>query len=145
MYGSKQSLKTWFDGFTTFVKSQGCQGHYDHTLFTERSVSGEIVVLIVYVDDIVLLEDDTTEITRLKKKMADDFEIEGLENLKYFLGIEVGRSREGISVSQRKYTIDLLKEIGMTRCRPANTPIELNVKLGDSIDKVPLIKKGINV
>lgn len=56
-------------------------------LFSRRSVFGKIVVLIVYVDDIVLLGDDTTEIIRLKKKMADEFEIKDLGNVKYYLGM----------------------------------------------------------
>lgn len=115
LYGLKQSPRAWFERFTTFVKSQGfTQGHSNHTLFTKRSVSGKIAVLIVYVDDIVLSRDDIAEITRLKKKMADEFEIKDLGNLKYFLGMEVAKSREGISVSQWKYTLDLLKETCMT-------------------------------
>ena len=73
--------------------------------------------------------------------MADEFEIKDLRNLKYFLGMEVGRSREGISVSQRKYTIDLLKETSMIGCKPADTPMECNAKLGDSVDKVPVNKE----
>ena len=73
--------------------------------------------------------------------MEDEFEIKDLGNLKYFLGMEVARSREGISVSQQKYTIDLLKETSKTGCRPADTPIECNAKLGDSIDKVPVNKE----
>ena len=80
--------------------------------FEVKSVSGKVAVLIVYVDDIVLSGDDTAEINKLKQKMADEFEINDLGNLKYFLGMEVTRSREGIFVSQRKYTIDLLKETG---------------------------------
>ncbi|TYK08631.1 molybdenum cofactor sulfurase isoform X11 [Cucumis melo var. makuwa] len=63
------------------------------------------------VDDIMLFGDDTVEIIRLKKKMGDEFEIKGLGNLKYFLGMEVAISKEGISVSQRKQTFDLLAEI----------------------------------
>ena len=47
----------------------------------------------MYVGDIVLLGEDTAEINKLKQKMADEFEIKDLENLKYFLGIEVARSR----------------------------------------------------
>ena len=45
--------------------------------------------------------------------------------------MEVARSKKGIVVSQRKYVLDLLKETGMSGCRPANTPIDPNQKLGD--------------
>ena len=48
--------------------------------------------------DIVFSGDDTAEITRLKKKMVDEFEIKDLGNVKYF-GIEVARSGEGISLT----------------------------------------------
>ncbi|KAL0556912.1 hypothetical protein IC582_005429 [Cucumis melo] len=128
--------------FTTFVKSQGySQGHSDHTLFTKASKTGKIAILIVYVDDIVLTGDDQTEISLLKQRMGDEFEIIDLENLKYFLGMDVARSKEGISVSQRKYTLDLLTETGMLGCRPADTPIEFNCKLGNSDDQVPVDKE----
>ncbi|KAA0051254.1 Cysteine-rich RLK (RECEPTOR-like protein kinase) 8 [Cucumis melo var. makuwa] len=86
--------------FTTFVKSQGySQEHSDHTLFTKVSKTGKIAILIVYVDDIVLTRDDQTETNKLKQRMGDEFEIKELGNLKYFLGMEVARSKEGISVS----------------------------------------------
>ncbi|KAA0041199.1 Copia protein [Cucumis melo var. makuwa] len=53
------------------------------------SKAGKITMLIVYVDAIILSGDDTAEIIQLKKKMGDEFEIEYLGSLKYFLGIEV--------------------------------------------------------
>ncbi|TYK04990.1 putative mitochondrial protein [Cucumis melo var. makuwa] len=97
--------------FTTFVKSQWySQGHSEHILFTKVSKTRKIAILIVYVDDIVLTGDDPIEISQLKQRMGDEFEIKDLENLKYFLGMEVARSKEGNFVSQRKYTLDLLTE-----------------------------------
>ncbi|KAA0054215.1 putative mitochondrial protein [Cucumis melo var. makuwa] len=90
-------------------------------------------------------KDDIAKITRLKKKMGDEFEIKDLENLKYFLGIEVARSRKGISASQRKYTLDLLKETGMIRCKPADAPMEFNAKLGIMLTKFLLIKRSIDI
>ncbi|TYK27697.1 putative mitochondrial protein [Cucumis melo var. makuwa] len=76
------------------------------------------------------------EIIQLKKKMGFEFEIKDLRNLKYFLKMEITRSREGILVSQRKYTFDLLTEIGLLGCRPADTPIEFNAKLENSGDRL---------
>lgn len=45
--------------------------------------------------------------------------------------MEVSQSKRGIVISQRKYVLDLLKETGMSGCKPADTPIDANQKLGD--------------
>jgi hypothetical protein len=47
---------------------------------------------------------------RVKEKLVVDFEIKDLGFMRYFLGMEVARSKNGIVVSQQKYIIDLLKE-----------------------------------
>ncbi|TYK05749.1 Cysteine-rich RLK (receptor-like protein kinase) 8 [Cucumis melo var. makuwa] len=110
------------------------QGHSNHALFTKVSNIGKIVVLIVYVDDIVLTGDDQTEISQLKQRMGDEFKIKDLGNLKYFLRMEVAKSKECIFMSQKKCTLDLLTETGMLGCHPVDTPIEFNCKLGNSND-----------
>ena len=121
---------------TDFSLSSSLRG----TIRGPVSKAGKIIA-IVYVDDIVLSEDDIDEIVQLKKKIGFEFEIKDLGNLKYFLGIEVARSKEGISVSQRKCTLDLLTETGMLGCRPADTPIELNYKLRNFDDQIPVDKE----
>ena len=40
------------------------------------------------------------------------------------------RSGRGIFVSQRKYTLDLLRETGMSGCKPVEMPMDPNTKLG---------------
>ncbi|CAJ2672360.1 unnamed protein product [Trifolium pratense] len=130
LYGLKQSPRAWFEKFTYSMKKQGyIQGQADHTLFTKFSQDGKIAVLIVYVDDIVLTGDDIVEMARVKEKLALDFEIKDLGSMRYFLGMEVARSKDGIVVSQQKYILDLLKETGMSGCRPADTPMDPNAKL----------------
>lgn len=61
-----------------------------------------------------------------KKKLSKEFEIKELGELKYFLGIEVSKSEQGIMISQHKYVVDLLNETGMLGCKPASTPIKVN-------------------
>ena len=86
----------------------------------------------MYVDDIILTGKDVSEIERLKSSLAREFEIKDLGPIKYFLGMEVACSQKGLVVNQRKYILDRLKETGMSGCRPTDTPIDSNVKLGDS-------------
>ncbi|KAK2968523.1 hypothetical protein RJ640_022768 [Escallonia rubra] len=74
--------------------------------------------------------DDYEEMNRLKTILTKEFEIKDLGKLKYFLGMEVARSNKGISISQRKYTLDLLKETGMLGCKPVDTPMDPICKLG---------------
>ncbi|KAH9650093.1 protein kinase domain-containing protein [Citrus sinensis] len=130
LYGLKQSPRAWFERFGNVIKGHGySQSQADHTMFYKHSIEGKLAVLIVYVDDIILTGDDLVEICRLKKVLARDFEIKDLGNLKYFLGMEFARSKDGIVVSQRKYVLDLLEETGLLGCKAAETPIDPNMKL----------------
>ncbi|KAK3022770.1 hypothetical protein RJ639_046733 [Escallonia herrerae] len=69
-------------------------------VFYRKSTAG--VILLVYVDDIVITRDDCTGITSLKKFLQTKFHTKDLGQLKYFLGIEVTRTKKGIFLSQRK-------------------------------------------
>jgi len=99
-----------------------------------------MAILIVYVDDIILTGDDSEEILRLKRVMATEFEIKDLGTLKYFLGMEVARSKEGIVISQRKYILDLLNETGLLGCKPADTPMDSTKKMNRSEESIPVDK-----
>ena len=63
-----------------------------------------------------------------------------LKGLKYFLGIEVARSKQGIFLSQRKYILDLLTETGMLDCKPVDTPITQNERLSIQDNQTPTDK-----
>ncbi|RVW38065.1 hypothetical protein CK203_097269 [Vitis vinifera] len=95
--------------------------------FKERY--GKIVILIGYVDDTILTDHDNVELEKLKRKLANDFEIKDLGTLKYFIGMEFARFKEGIFVNQHKNVLDLLGETGLLGCKVAKTLIEPNLKL----------------
>ncbi|KAL9285763.1 putative RNA-directed DNA polymerase [Arabidopsis thaliana] len=99
----------------------------DNTLFTLPSQKG-IVVILVYVDDIIISGNDKVGIQDTKTFLKSVFDIKDLGELKYFLGIEVCRSKEGLFLSQRKYTLDLLAQVGKLGVKPAKTPLEDDYK-----------------
>ena len=124
LYGLKQSPREWFEKFTK-IMSFFCynQSNLDHTLFIKKG-QGKIIVLIIYMDDMIVTGNDEEEREAFQKYLSREFEMNDLRALKYFLGIEVSRSKEGIFLSERKYTLDLLHETGMIVCQPIDTPIE---------------------
>ena len=69
-------------------------------MFFKQSNNGRMTILIVCVDDIILTGDDTGEVERLKKVLATEFEVKDLGQMRYFLRMEVARSRKGISISK---------------------------------------------
>ncbi|KAK3000762.1 hypothetical protein RJ639_021564, partial [Escallonia herrerae] len=89
---------------------------------------------------LVVTGNDSDEKEALRKYLAKEFEIKDLGKLKYFLGIEVARSKEGIFVSQQKYVLDLLEETGKLGCRPSDTPIEPNHRLTEFVEGEPTDK-----
>ncbi|XP_029128789.1 uncharacterized protein LOC114916374 [Cajanus cajan] len=60
------------------------------------------------------------------------FKIKDLGDLSYFLGLEVVRNRTWIHLSQRKYTLDILSDIGMLACCPVSTPMDSSNRLSTS-------------
>ncbi|KAG8491024.1 hypothetical protein CXB51_014147 [Gossypium anomalum] len=135
LYRLKQSPKAWFERFTKVMLKLGYkQSQGDHTLFVKHSFSRGVTVLLVYVDDIIVTGDNLEGMENLKKCLVKEFEVKELGKLKYFLGIEVAHSREGIFISQQKYIVDLLTETGKLGCKPVETPIEVNHRLGNALE-----------
>jgi Reverse transcriptase (RNA-dependent DNA polymerase) len=100
LYGLKQSPRACFDRFSMTIKKLGYQQtNVDHTMFIQRK-DEKICILVVYVDDIVLIGNDSVEMKRLKASLVKEFEMKDLDELRYFLGIEVARSKKRVVLSQ---------------------------------------------
>ena len=70
----------------------------DHSVFYKCSKQSKIW-LLVYIDDIIIIGDDTQGIVMLKEFLQKKFNTKDLGPLKYFLGIEIARSSHGIALS----------------------------------------------
>ena len=101
---------------------------FDDSVFYRNSRSS-IILLVVYVDDIVIIESDSKGILSLKSFLHSQFDTKELGMLRYFLGIEVMRSKHGIFLSQRKYVLDLLSKTGKLGVKPCGYPMAPSVHL----------------
>ncbi|WZZ27561.1 hypothetical protein YC2023_010962 [Brassica napus] len=129
IYGLKQSPRAWYNKLSTTLNGRGFKkSELDHTLFTLSTPSG-MIALLVYVDDIIITGSDKEGIIATKEFLKSKFEIKDLGEMKYFLGIEICRSKEGLFMSQRKYTLDLLKGAGAYGGKTARMPMEDDYKV----------------
>ncbi|KAI3746928.1 hypothetical protein L6452_09370 [Arctium lappa] len=102
----------------------------DYTLFFKWS-GKDFIALLVYVDDIIIMGASSLLLQDFKNRLSSDFKLKDLGILKYFLGLEVARSKTGIFVSQRHYTLKLLEDDGLLASKPSKTPMDPNVLLND--------------
>ncbi|CAN1146609.1 Retrovirus-related Pol polyprotein from transposon TNT 1-94 [Linum perenne] len=129
LYGLKQASRRWFVKLTDALKFEGFkQSGADHSVFTYTTAAA-IVVLLVYVDDILLAGNDLTVIEGVKQKLHKHFKIKDLGILKYFLGLEIARTKSGIFMTQRKYCLELIEEAGFLDAKPTVIPADYKLKL----------------
>jgi len=113
LYGLKQAPRCWVSKLSAALKQFGfTQSRYNYSLFVLQKHKVQIVVL-VYVDDLVVGGNDHTTIIKFKYYLNNCFHMKDLGKLKYFLRVEVARSNSGIFLCQRKYALDIVKEIGL--------------------------------
>ena len=87
---------------------------------------GEMFVIGVYVDDIVLAGKSDKRMAEVKKALAMQFEVKDMGELHYFLGMKtVQDHKKGqIWISQPAYTESVLQKYGMEDAKPVATPVE---------------------
>ena len=79
-----------------------------HLIFYHHTSLGQCIYLIVYVDDIVITDNDQDGIKRLKQHLFIHFQTMNLRKLKYFLAIEIAQSKSDVVMNQRKYALEML-------------------------------------
>ena len=80
-------------------------GKVDTTLFTKK-LDGEIIICQVYVDDIIFGSSNEDYCKEFGELMSKEFKMSMIGEFTFFLGFQVKQMREGIFISQEKYTKD---------------------------------------
>ena len=106
LYGLKQSLRAWFAKFSSTISHLGyIASHYDFALFLHRTDKGTILLLL-YVDDMIIIDNNLSGIQELKDFLYQQFEMKDLVHLSYFWGLEIIHSTNELYITQVKYTLN---------------------------------------
>ncbi|EOY14035.1 Cysteine-rich RLK (RECEPTOR-like protein kinase) 8 [Theobroma cacao] len=129
LYGLKQAPRAWYEKLSKFLVEKGYdRGSIDTTLFIKRYLNNLIVVQI-YVDDIVFGATNEALCKNFAKEMQGEFEMSMMGELKYFLGLQLKQSEEGVFINQESYTHDMLKKFDMLKLKSISTPMSPSTKL----------------
>lgn len=83
-------------------------------------------VILTYADDLLITGNNIRHIQKTKEDLHCHFNISDLGELKYFLGLEITRTKNGLHVGQHKYALDIIKFTCLTDSKPAATPCTIN-------------------
>ena len=69
-------------------------------------------IILAYVDNLIIAEDDMEEICQMKENLSVCFQIKELGELNHFLGPKIDCTEKDLFLCQQKYVKDLLKNMG---------------------------------
>jgi hypothetical protein len=123
LYGLKQAPRVWYTRLSDFLISIGFSASKVDTSLFILFIGADIFYILVYVDGILLMGNNSAMLHRLIQLLSSEFKLRDLDVVHYFLGIEVLPTTMGLMLHQHKYILDILTRAGMTSCKPVDTPI----------------------
>ncbi|XP_019158436.1 PREDICTED: uncharacterized protein LOC109155158 [Ipomoea nil] len=132
LYGLKQAPRAWFKRLHDFLLTTGFSASKTDVSLFYYTAQDSRVFLLVYVDDIIMMANDTALLTTLLTRLSAAFKIRDLGQPGFFLGIQTLSVEGGLHLSQRRYMEDILTRAGMSDCKPLSTPASLSYSAAPS-------------
>lgn len=122
LYGLKQAPKCWNERLHSFLIQKGfVQSKSDFCLYILDNV-----YLLVYVDDIILMSKNQINLQNAYEFLKTEFNVKDLGEVSAYLGLDIVRTPDSISISQESAINRLLDKFNMIDCKGAETPMEVN-------------------
>jgi hypothetical protein len=102
MYGIKKAPRAWYSRLDKYLQQ---------TRFRKESANNNLYI------------------KKFAKNMQNEFEMSLLEEISFFLGLQIGQRNQGIFISQTKYIKEMINRFGMEDFKPVTTPMQTSCKL----------------
>ncbi|CAI7888101.1 unnamed protein product [Closterium sp. NIES-53] len=131
IYGLKQAPRCWYEKLEEVLVSGGFKtSQADHSLIL-LGEGEQLLLLLVYVDDILLFSPSMEQIERTQKLLMDNFKCKMLGDVHYYLGLQIERDveRRWLKVHQSHYISGVMERYGVTGGRTVMTLFPAGFKL----------------
>ena len=135
LYGLKQATRQWYEKLESFMLEHGFhKTQADHCVFVKRYDEGGFLILLLYVDDMLVVGQNSKKTVSLKKALRKSFAMKDLGPEKQILGIHLvqQRTKNMLWLSHEKYVTKVLQRFNMYNAKSIGSPLGLNCKLNSS-------------
>ncbi|CAJ2671557.1 unnamed protein product [Trifolium pratense] len=132
LYGLKQAPRQWYKKFESVMSEQGYKKTTsDHCVFVRKFSNDDFIILLLYVDDMLIVGKNISNIDRLKKQLGESFAMKDMGEAKQILGIRITRDRKEkkLWMSQEHYIKRVLQRFQMENSKAVSTPLATHFKL----------------
>ena len=110
----------------------------DHCIFINHNIS---IIVVVYMNDLLLVESTAESLQNLKNKFKDQFEMTSMSLAEDYLGIEISQQSDKITLTQSVFILEILERFGMKNSKPVPTPMKSEAQLNLDVVSKPLNNK----
>lgn len=131
----EQATRAWFDRLKmTLTQQWGFNNSKSNTSLFFKRVNDHILIFLVNIDDIVVIGLSPLLVTQVIFDFQSTFALKDLEELNYFLGIQVIKNSTSLLLSQYRYIADLLAKVNIYDSTPYSTPMASRFHLTKNAD-----------
>ena len=144
LYGLKQAPRCWNMTLDHLLKKMDfVQTKSDPCLYI--SSEGELCIIAVYVDDILIATKDKRKLDDVKSKLSAEFAVKDLGDLQYLLGVSITQNstEKSVWIGQPVYTLNVLEKFGLKDAKPVATPVCVSSKLTKATDDDELVDESL--
>lgn len=92
LYGLRQAPRAWNARLDKCLMELGFKKCLHEQAVYTKSESGNVIIVGVYVDDLLVTGSNKSEVERFKLQMNKQFEMSNLGLLSFYLGLEVNQT-----------------------------------------------------
>ena len=133
IYGLKQAFRSWNIICDQAIKSFGFEQNLDEPYVYKRHQDKIMMFLVLYVDDILLIENDVGVMLSVKVWLSSQFDMKDLGEANFILGIKLSRDRKNkmLGLSQDGYIDKVLERFSMQNSKKGLLPFRHGIPLSD--------------
>ena len=132
LYGLKHAPRQWYKNFDSSIKNHGfSKSICAHHVFVKKFGDNNFIILLLYVDDMLIVGQDVSNIDNLKREYSKSFAMKDLGLAKQILGMKISRDKKvgKLWLSQEVYVEMVLERFNIGNAKFVCSPLAGHFKL----------------